>query len=350
MDPGSSNIRPTSYLAHEVPGGGGRLSDTQYAALHLLHYIRLLWSRSLVIAAVAIGAGLAYGLYTKFFVVKFYRAQAMIAPVSSEPNFGPASDSGDLMDTLGGGGGIMSLFNLAGGGDTAVIAERYLAIMNSYAFTTDLIKRYHLERKIVGVQSKDAPTISRWTMHRALVSDFDSEYDFKSGNLLLYFLDTNRDDAARILGYYLDSLRDKLRNEEVQSAAVAAASLQDEIRKTSDALLQTQLYELMARQVQREKLAQVQADFAFKVIEPPVVPDNYYAPSARKNATFAAAIAFILIVGWTLGSDFIRRARMRLEEIQQAEAIAPPIRGLEVESPAMDEPESPRVRPLRPRG
>jgi hypothetical protein len=86
------------------------------------------------------------------------------------------------------------------------------------------------------------------------------------------------------------------------------------------------------------------------VIEPPVVPDNYYAPSARKNATFAAAVAFILIVGWTLGSDFIRRARMRLEEIQQAEAFAPPIRGVEVENPAMDEPESPRVRPLRPRG
>jgi hypothetical protein len=350
MDSGSNNIRQASYFAHDVPAGGARLSDTQYAALHLLHYLRLLWSRKLIILVVTIGAGLAYGLFTKFFAVKFYRAQAVIAPVSSEPSFGPASDSGDLMDSLGG-GGIMSLFNLAGGGDTAVIAERYLSIMNSYAFTTDLIKRYNLERNIVGVQSKNAPTISRWSMHRNLVSRFASEYDFKSGNLLLYFLDTDRDDAARILGYYLDSLRDKLRNEEVQSAAVAAASLQDEIRKTSDALLQTQLYELMAHQVQREKLAQVQADFAFKVIEPPVVPDNYYAPSARKNATLAAAVAFILIVGWTVGSDFMRRARIRFEEIQQAEAIAPPIRGSEAESPAADEPESPpRVRPIRPRG
>jgi hypothetical protein len=350
MEPGSSKIRPTSYLAHEVPAGGGRLSDTQYAALHLLHYLRLLWSRKFIILAVTIGAGLFYGLYIKFFAVKFYRAQAVIAPISSEPSFGSASDSGDLMDNLGVGGGIMSLFNLAGGGDTSVIAERYLSIMNSYAFTTDLMKRYQLERKIIGVQSKNAPTISRWTMHRELVSRFASEYDYKSGNLMLYFLDTNRDDAVRILGYYLDSLRDKLRNEEVQSAAVAAASLQEEIRKTSDALLQTQLYELMARQVQREKLAQVQADFAFKVIEPPVVPDNYYAPSARKNATFAAAVAFIVIVGWTLGSDFIRRAHMRLEEIQQAEAIATALRPGEAEIPAADEPESPRVRPLRPRG
>jgi hypothetical protein len=351
MEPGSSNFRPPSYLAHDVPTGGARLSDTQYAALHLLHYLRLLWSRKFIIVVVTIGAGLSYGLFTKYFAVKFYRAQAVIAPVSSEPSFGSASDGNDLMDSLGGGGGIMSLFDLAGGGDTAVIAERYLAIMNSYAFTTDLIKRYHLEREIIGVRSKNAPTISRWTMHRAMVSRFDSEYDFKSGNLLLYFLDTNRDDAARILGYYLESLRDKLRNEEVQSAAVAAASLQDEIRKTSDALLQTQLYELMARQVQREKLAQVQADFAFKVIEPPVVPDNYYAPSARKNATLAAAVAFFLIVGWTLGSDFIHRARIRFEEIQQAEAIAPPLRGGEAESPAADEHEAPlRVRPLRPRG
>lgn len=343
----NGNSRHTSYLAHETPRAG--LSDTQVAALQLLHYVRLLLSHWMLIVVVTAAAGLGYGLFTKYFAVKFYRAQAVIAPISSQPGFGAISEGGsDMMDSMG--GGLMSLFNLAGGGDTASIAERYLSIMNSYVFTTDLIKRYHLERQIIGVSSKNAPTVTRWSMHRQLASRFSAEYDYRSGNLLLYFLDSNPDDAQRILGYYLDSLRDKLRNEEVQSAAAAAVSLQDEIRKTSDALLQTQLYELMARQVQREKVAQVQADFAFKVIEPPVVPDNYYAPSARKNATLAAAVSFFLICAWILGADFLRRARSRLAEIQQLEALE---QAAQTSEPADDDTaESPPrfVRTLRPRG
>jgi hypothetical protein len=349
----NGNNRRTAYLAHETPDAAAHLSDTQFAALQLLHYVQLLWSRWLLIVVATIGAGLGYGLFTKYLAVKFYRAQAVIAPISSDPGLGSMSAAGDMMDNMG--GGLMSLFNLAGGGDTATVAQRYLSIMNSYAFTTDLINRYHLERKIVGVRSKSAPTVTRWSMHRDLTSRFTSEYDYRSGNLTLYFLDPSPEDAQRILAYYLDSLRDKLRNEEVQSAAAAAVSLQDEIRKTSDALLQTQLYELMARQVQREKVAQVQADFAFKVIEPPVVPDNYYAPSARKNATLAAAITFALLCAWIIGADFLRRARSRLDEIQQIE-----IQQIEDEQEQPRVPDSPSdasgessprfVRTLRPRG
>ena len=339
--------RQTSYLAHEVPEAAGKLSDTQFAALHLLHYVQLLWSRWIIIGLATVAAGLGYGLITKYVLVKYYRAQALIAPISSSSGgLGSMSGAGDMMDSMG--GGLMSLFNLASGGDSASVAERYLSIMNSYAFTTDLIKRYHLERKIVDSHSKNAPTVTRWQLHRAILSRFSAEYNYRSGNLELYFQDPDPQDAQRILGYYLDSLRDKLRNEEVQSALAAATSLQEEIRKTSDALLQTQLYELMARQVQREKVAQVQADFAFKVIEPPVVPDNYYAPSARKNATLAAALTFVLFCGWYIASDFIKRARTRLADIQQTETV---------EQPQPSEPQtgevaesSPRpVRTLRPR-
>jgi hypothetical protein len=124
-------------------------------------------------------------------------------------------------------------------------------------------------------------------------------------------------EAQRVLGFYLDSLRDKLRNEEVQAGASAAASLEEEVRKSSDALLQTQLYELMARQIQRQKIAEVQSDFAFKVVEPPVVPDNYFSPKARHNATLAASITLALVCIWILASDFIRRAKEQFAAINQ---------------------------------
>ena len=252
-----------------------------------------------------------------------------------------------MVDGLG--GGIASLLG-GGAADTVTLAQRYTAIMNSYAFTTDLVNKYHLEHNIIGVRSKNAPTVTKWSIHTMITDRFSTEYDFKSGNLTLYFMDPSPAEAQRVLGYYLDSLRDKLRNEEVQAGASAAASLQDEVRKTSDALLQTQLYELMARQIQREKIAQVQSDFAFKVVEPPVVPDNYFAPKARNNAILAASITFVLVCTWILGSDFIRRAKAQFEALNPAPDQ--PASTLDDPSPRPDDSEAmhPRfVRNLRPK-
>lgn len=162
--------------------------------------------------------------------------------------------------------------------------------------------------------------MTKWSVHTMIADRFSTEYDYKSGNLTLYFLDPSPAEAQRVLGYYLDSLRDKLRNEEVEAGASAAASLEEEVRKSSDALLQTQLYELMARQIQREKIAEVQSDFAFKVVEPPVVPDNYFAPKARHNATIAASITFVLVCTWILATDFIRRAKAQFAAMNPAPA------------------------------
>ncbi|HEY9156427.1 Wzz/FepE/Etk N-terminal domain-containing protein [Candidatus Binatus sp.] len=352
MDPSGSDGHSTSSAgASACAAGAGapaHLTEAQYATLQLLHYIDLLRARWILIAALTIGIGLGYGLYTKFLTVKWYRAQATVTPVPPEEGLSMGTGTaGDMVDGLG--GGIASLLG-GGGADTVTLAQRYTAIMNSYAFTTDLVSKYHLEHNIIGVRSKNAPTVTKWLIHTKIADRFSTEYDFKSGNLTLYFLDPSPAEAQRVLGFYLDSLRDKLRNEEVQAGASAAASLQDEVRKTSDALLQTQLYELMARQIQREKLAQVQSDFAFKVVEPPVVPDNYFAPKARNNAVLAASITFALVCTWILGSDFIRRAKAQFEGMNQAPDE--PATTLDDPSPHPDDSETlhPRfVRNLRPK-
>src|SRR5271154_6640086 len=306
MDPSGSNGHSTPSAGGDASGVGAHphLTEAQHATLQFLYYVDLLRSRWILIASLTIGIGLGYGLYAKFLTVKWYRAQATLTPVPPEAGLSLATGGrGDMVDGLG--GGIASILE-GGSADTVTLAERYTAIMNSYAFTTDLVNKYHLEHNIVGVRSKNAPTVTKWSVHQMIVDRFNTEYDFKSGNLTLYFMDPSPDEAQRVLGFYLDSLRDKLRNEEVQAGASAAASLQEEVRQSSDALLQTQLYELMARQIQREKIAEVQSDFAFKVVEPPVVPDNYYAPKARHNATLAASITFVLVCSWILAANLAR--------------------------------------------
>jgi len=318
MDPSGSNGHSTPSAGSNVAGAGAHahLTEAQHATLQFLYYVDLLRSRWLLIALLTIGIGLGYGLYTKYMTVKWYRAQAIVTPVAPEASLSMGTGgAGDMVDGLG--GGIASILE-GGSADTVTLAERYTAIMNSYAFTTDLVNKYHLEHNIVGARTPNAPTVTKWSMHTMISDRFSTEYDYKSGNLTLFFLDPSPAEAQRVLGFYLDSLRDKLRNEEVQAGASAAASLEEEVRKSSDALLQTQLYELMARQIQRQKIAEVQSDFAFKVVEPPVVPDNYFAPKARHNATLAASITLALVCAWILASDFIRRAKEQFAAINQA--------------------------------
>ncbi len=307
------------------------LSETQFAVLEMIRYGRILAARWwLILGATILIAGYV-GIRDKYFSVKWYRAQATITPVNPEESMASSIGMGSAMSGIG--SSALSLLDLGGDSGNVQVAEQYMAIMNSYAFTIDLIKRYNLTRKIAPLRYGHVPHLTPWSLHKTITGRFSTSFDYKSGNLTLYFVDPDPKLAQTILGDYLTSLRDKLRNEEVQSAAVAVASLEAEIGKTPDALLQNQLYELVARQIQREKLAQVEADFAYTVIEPPIVPDQAYAPQARRHAELAAAITFVLLAGVVLMWEFVKSTREDYLTVKQLEHPAPPVLGEPPEEP-----------------
>lgn len=180
---------------------------------------------------------------------------------------------------------------------TQEAAEEYMAILKSYAFTMSLVNQYHLEREVRPRRAlwSDSRIYTPWQLYKLFSKRFDCEYDRLTGSLTLHFLAPDPGAAQRILGLYIDSLREKLRRHEIQSSAEAAASLEEEAQKTSDTLLQTHLYELTAQQLEREKLAQVQADFAFMVVEPPIVPDRPFRPRVLFDCIMSGMLALLLV-------------------------------------------------------
>ncbi|HVC44919.1 MAG TPA: Wzz/FepE/Etk N-terminal domain-containing protein [Candidatus Binataceae bacterium] len=309
-------MKPPDNAGAGAPPGAGRgwangyghrqrLSESQHAAVELLRYWSVLWRRRWLIGGLTIAVALGVGLYVRLGAVKWYRAMAVVTPVAP----GEELDSQIGENPLGGMSGLGALFGVGGPGDNVVTAERYITIMQSYNFGVGLARRNALTSALAGAQ---AATITPWQLHMLMNARFSTEYDYRTGNLTLYFLDPRPARARAILGLYLQSLRDQLRGEVTQTASAAALSLQGEINRTPDALLQNQLYELMARQLQREKLAQVQADFAFKVVEPPVVPDHYYLPSARGQATLWGLVMLGLLSGFFIAREWLAAARSHL--------------------------------------
>ena len=256
--------------------------------------VRERWRR-IAVAALAAAAGTF--LITALVLPKWYRSAAVIRPIAT-----PAIESriagvlGGLGGGLGGLGGIAASLGAGGNND----AEEYIAILRGFHFNVNLAQHHKLSDELLkpglisvifGLKPKDP----NWAIYRALEKRFDCNNSTTTGDITLYFEARGRQDANRILGYYIDDLRDLLRQREIDGAAAAIESLKAEAGSTADAVLRTELYQLEAKQVQRKKMAQVEADFAFRLLDAPAASDEPYSPRPALDSVAVALLTVILM-------------------------------------------------------
>jgi hypothetical protein len=261
--------------------------------LDLTPFIATIRARWLTIAGWALLATFITGIFTGLLLPKWYRAEAVIRPIST-----PAVESriagalGGLGGGFGGLGGLAASIGVGGSND----AEEYVAILRGFQFNVNLAENHHLAHELLqpgfftawfGSLRQDP----HWEIYRTLQKRFDCEYSVKTGNITIYFQARNRRDAEEILSYYIDDLHDLLRAREVKSASSAIQSLEDEARATPDAVLRAVLYDLVAKQLQRKKMAEVEADFAFRVLDAPAASDRAYRPRMMLDCVLAAFLA-----------------------------------------------------------
>lgn len=304
------------FASAEADAGG--CSDLQhqrspYAAVELLRYARLLRSHWKLLCGVPVALTLVVALYTKFVATRYYRAEAVITPVSQSES-AAYQTGGMVVGGLGvGGGGLGELLGLGGAADNELEAARDTTMMNSYSFTVDLARHYNLIPVLVKESGLNPGDLTMWQVYKALTGNFNTSYDYKTGELSVYYLDPDAAVAKRILSDYIESLREKLSSQVIQSSAAAAQALRQSVDKTSDTLLQSQLYELMARQIERGKLAQLDADFSFKTPQPPFVPNFYYTPTVLFRSLMTMLLSFFLLCSWVLVRDWMARAGSHLD-------------------------------------
>ncbi len=302
----------TARIAPAKTQPGEEVGEVYGDEIDLREYLQALRERWRLIAAATILAMLVTAVITKFAMTKWYRAEAIIRPVNAGAVQGRLSG---LMGGLGGAGG------LAGGllgNEAANPASEYMPVLKSFGFTTRLIGGHSLGASLRGGGLGlfgGAPADPDWARYRMMRKRFGCEFSIRTGNLTLYYQDPDRAMAGKVLGFYISDLRERLRHETIQDATAAIVSLRAESKETADNLLQTQLYELLARQIRQQKLAQVQADFAFKVLEAPTTPDKPYRPKVLLDTVLAGMLAFMLTVAailWRNPASTAGRARLAL--------------------------------------
>jgi hypothetical protein len=278
-------------------------ADLNFSHLEYWLLLKKYWRRVMLISSIA--TLIAFAM-TSFVMTKYYRAFAIIRPV------GEHAELGNLERNLPGFVDLTAGMSFSPFSAESERAQEYMAVLGSYDFSTNLIQSHHLEQWVNAeagsVLFHNTKPVSDWDRYNLLKNRFENKYDLVTGSLELSFIDRNPETAKQMLRFYLDGLREKLRQEDIAAAKVAVASLTAETRGSGDPFLTSQLSELISRQVQREKLAEVEAEFAFKVIDSPVVPNRPYRPNPLVDSAAVGVAVFILMLSWILIGDFQRRS------------------------------------------
>jgi uncharacterized protein involved in exopolysaccharide biosynthesis len=297
----TARIAPVSSAANDAaarllaePGYGDDLRD----------YLAPLYRAWGLLAIVTIVAMLAAYAVSKFELTRWYQASAIIKPMT------PQQTAGRLQGLVGG-TNLGMLGEFVGSQYNSDAAQEYITILTSFNFVTALVERHRLEDEILPARSFPDADARKWAVYRAMLQRIRCDYSVKNSSIALSFTDPSRARAQRILTYEIDDLRERLRSREVHNAADAVASLNQRLKTISDTLLAREIYELIAVQIQRQQLAEIEADFAFTVLQPSVAPDLPVWPKSLLNAIASGLLAMVLASAALLTVEAWRESRRR---------------------------------------
>jgi hypothetical protein len=272
------------------------------------------------------------GVATKTIFSQWYQAQAVLRPASQ---VAPISPLQTLVNTNLLSQSLSAISSATGLNEIPSDAAQFMAVLSSYEFTSALISRYKLgpmldQTGLLGTVIKPLYTLRDWVKslfsaqggndqmwywYQKMSKRFDQDYDSQQGNLTLRFEDRDPNVATQVLGFYLSDLRQQLRQETIRSTASVIASLTNEMGKTSDPLVEQQLAGLIGQEIEQEKEAEAESDFAFTVVDRPFVSADVYSPNTLLDCAIVLVLVPVAMVGWIVFREAVYEPLRRAEEL-----------------------------------
>jgi len=274
----------------------------------LMDYIRALYARRRLILAVVTTCTLI-AVVVSLLLPPIYRATAVIAPVEDDSTGGLTALMGQL-------GGLAPLAGMPMTGSDET--QQQIAILTSRAFTAKLVEENHLMPILFAddwdaaagrwkVRPDEAPTM--WDAYREFDEIRAVEQDPKTGLVTVSIEWGDPEIAAAWVQLHIDALNRHLQQEAVREAEDSIAYLTEQVERTSNVEMRQTLYNLVEAQTKKAMLARVRDDFAFKVIDPPVAPDERAWPRRTLIVVGAFLASTLLAAVWALIAEFAGRGR-----------------------------------------
>jgi uncharacterized protein involved in exopolysaccharide biosynthesis len=274
--------------------------------ISLFAIARFLWRNVWLIAICTV---LLAGLFT---AVAYLRTQYY----RSEVVFSPTNGSGGLGDIGGGSlGGLAALagVSLGGGGKRS---EEFLEFLRSQTFTRGFIERHNL-LPLLFARKWDAQRGQWNTDDPPTLADAERRFsrkvrqiteDRRTGIVRLAIIWSNRQVAAQWANQFIAEADDALRQRAIAESNRSLDYLTGETSKTSVVELRAAIYKAMESELKDAMLARTRDAYAFKILDPAIVPDAKDIDSPVKALYLVLGAVAGLLLGIAIAASRERRA------------------------------------------
>ncbi len=277
--------------------------------INLLDYWWVLIERKKLIILVTLLFTIA-SIVIALLTTPIYRAEVLLAPMGEE-------DGGGAAGALGQFGGLASMVGVDLGSNNT---EHSLAVLTSRRF----LEVFFQEEKILPILfsdqwddssdqwrlEADQGPPSMWNAYKVFSkSILKSSTDKKSGLVRMTVDWKDPDLAAEWANNLVVRLNQKLRALAIAEAENSINYLQAQLQQTSVVDMHQVLYRLIETETQKIMLAKVREQYAFKVIDPAVVPEEKIKPKRAVIVVlgFLAGFMFSIFLAFLL--SFIAKQR-----------------------------------------
>ncbi len=247
--------------------------------INLLDYINILARHKKMIIIIVV-ISVAATVIISFLSPKIYEAKAVIMPVAQ------SQDQSNMS-------AIVSQFGLTSSQGSN--SSEIVSLLQSNILMERVIKRYDLIPIFFSDEAKGKMENKQiWDGIRYLKKTIYKVNDNKSKGIIeLSAQYKDPEISSRILTYILTELTDYMSSEAKRVADTNKKYLESLIDKNSDPLIKQKIYTLIARQIEISMMAEVKENYAFKILDPPKIPDRKIKPKTISNIVLSFMISLV---------------------------------------------------------
>lgn len=313
--------------------------------IDLLELWRTVWKRRKLIARIVF-VGVLLTAIVSLFMTNIYESEAVITPVETKSGGGGMASS--LMSQMGGGlGSLIGLPDSSSAVEIGLLLESKVLqkkIIHDYNLLPVLFpKQWDEKRKAWKKGSGFSLNPLTWLSKLlAAVKPADKKKSKKIEGVpdemdglraldKLVKINKNKKDnfitisvqfddpdlACAMVGYYLAALNDHMSREAQRVAAINKKYLEEQLSQTTDPLIQQKLYNMIAQQIETSMMAAVKENFAFKIIDPPLVPDKKIKPKRAQMVVLSFVVFLFLAVFVVFVLEYLEKNNIHVQLLRK---------------------------------
>ena len=277
--------------------------------INLLDYVKIILKNTKLIACV-VGIIVIATTIVSLLMTPVYEAKTVIIPAGVT-----TKDSG--MSGL-----LATQFGIAP--PTAPISAEIVNILRSNALKERIIANNNLLPVLFeGKQGDKRQTKDKlgWMGIRALSGMMKVNFTPKDNVIEISVQFKDPKIAADILQFILAELTNYMSSETKRVAETNQKYLESQLNKVADPFIKAKIYSLIAQQIETSMMAEVKENFAFKVLDPPKVPDRKIKPKRAQIVTISFVVSLFLGMLAAFGKEYLASHKGELRELRRLTGV-----------------------------